>query len=105
MKTKKKTEWKVGDKIYVPSSFYVYRGEDDFAGGMATINKIEHSTHLPKDHYNYTMVGIKERPGVMYNIKPLMEEQAKLKKEYGKTVAHPDPDNDPKFNCPNDDWK
>ncbi len=32
-----------GDKIYVPSAYYVYRGEDDFEGGLATINKVEAS--------------------------------------------------------------
>ena len=101
----KKIEPKIGDKIYVGSSYYVYRGEDDFEGGKATIDKIEHSKHLPKGHYNYTFVGIKERPGTMYNWNPLLEDQAKLKKEYGNRIAHPDPDMDPEMNQPNADWK
>lgn len=96
---------KEGDKIYVPTSLYVYRGEDDFEGGLATINKIEYSNHLPEDHYNYTMVGIKERPGTMYNWKYLMENQDEWKARYGEQVAHPDPDMRPEFNQPNADWK
>ena len=100
-----KKEPKIGDKIYVPSAMYVYRGEDDFQGGKATINKVEKSKHLPKEHFNYLFVGIKERPGTMYNYKSLMEEQKELKKEYGDMRAHPDPDHSPEFNQPNADWR
>ncbi len=98
-------EPKIGQEIYVQSSFYVYRGIDDFAGGLATINKIEHSDHLPKDHVNYTMVGIIERPGSMYNWNNLVENQEKLAKEYAGQKAHPDPDDRAEFNCPDADWK
>lgn len=103
-KTKIK-EPKIGDKIYVPSSYYVCRGEDDFEGGLATINKVEHSKHLPKDHFNYTMVGIEGRPSTMYNYRVLAEEQDELKKEYAGKVAHSSPDFDPEFNQPDADWK
>lgn len=102
MKTNKPKE---GQKIYVGTSLYVYRGEDDFIGGVATIDKIEYSTHLPKGHYNYTMVGIKEQPGTMYNWNHLLEEQDKWKKEFGKKKAHPDPDLRSEFNDDNADWK
>ena len=61
----------IGQKIYVPTSLYVYRGADDFAGGIATINKIEKSKTLPPDHYNYMSVGIVERPGTLYNWRPV----------------------------------
>ena len=98
-------EPKVGDKIYVPSSYYVYRGEDDFEGGIATVSKIEHSKHLPKDHINYTMVGIEGRPSTMYNWRILAERQEELKKEYGDQVAYSNPDLSPEFNChPNQDF-
>lgn len=103
-KTKIK-EPKVGDKIYVPSSYYVYRGEDDFKGGLATINKVEASNHLPKDHFNYWMVGIEGRPSTMYNYGVLVEKQEVLKKEYAGRVAHSNPDFNPKFNQPNADWR
>lgn len=98
-------EPKIGDKIYVPSSYYVYRGEDDFEGGLATISSIDKSKHLPPDHFNYLMVGIKERPNTGYNYKVLLEKQEVLAKEYGDQVAHPDPDLSSEFNQPNADWK
>lgn len=98
-------EPKVGDRIYVPTSLYVYRGEDDFMGGIATISGIDRSNHLPPEHYNYMMVSIKERPGSSYNWRYLMENQDKWREQYGDQVAKPDPDTDPEFNQPNADWK
>jgi hypothetical protein len=95
----------MGQKIYVPSSLYVYRGQDDFAGGLATINKIEKSTFLPEDHYNYLSVGIVERPGTLYNWRPLLERQEELKGIYEGQIAHPDPDDRPEFNDENADWR
>jgi hypothetical protein len=95
----------IGQKIYVPSSIYVYRGADDFAGGLATIDKIEHSKTLAKDHVNYTMVVIKERPNTSYNWNVLLEKQESLAKEYAGQIAHPDPDLTPDFNDDNADWK
>lgn len=95
----------IGDKIYVPSSYYVYRGEDDFEGGLATINKVEVSKHLPKDNSNYWMVGIEGIPSTMYNYRVLVEEQDELKKEYAGKVAHSSPDLRPEFNKPNADWR
>jgi len=98
MKKEKKIEPHVGQKIYVSTSLYLSHGMDDFEGGIATISKIEKSKDLPEDHCNYLMVGIKERPGTLYNWKLLLEEQEKLKKRFGKNLAHPDPDNRPEFN-------
>jgi hypothetical protein len=95
----------IDNKIYVPSSYYVYRGEDDFHGGIATINKIEYNENLPDNHMNKIMIGIKENPRTMYNYKSLMESQDKLKKEFGDTKAFPDPDDRPEFNCPDSGWK
>ena len=69
----------IGDKIYVHSSRYVYRGKDDFSGGLATIDTIEYSDNLPEDHINFIMVGIKERPGIMYNWRSLISNQKTLK--------------------------
>lgn len=97
-------EPKIGDKIYVPSSYYVYRGEDDFEGGLATINKVELSDHLPEDHINYIMIGIEGRPQTMYNYRGLMAKQEKLQKEYEGKVAHSSPDLRPEYNQPNADW-
>lgn len=96
----------IGDEIYVGSSFYVYRGEDDFAGGLATISKVEISDHLPIDNINSIMVGIKERKSTMYNYKILLGNQIMLKQEYGHKIAHPDPDMHPDVNCsPKEGWR
>lgn len=96
---------KVGQKIYVPSSLYVYRGEDDFAGGIATISKVEVDKfgHGP-DNPNYCFVSIAEHPGHGYNWFLLEKEQEKLKEMYGDEIAHPDPDYRPEFNDSEADW-
>lgn len=97
---------KIGDKIYVDASYHVYRGEDDFEGGLATINRIDISKSLPKDHINSIFIGIEERnPAHSYNYKMLMEEQDELKERYQKQVAHPNPDLRPEFNQPDSDWR
>lgn len=98
-------EPKIGDKIYVPSESFLYRGEDDFSGGLATINRIERSDFLPKTDPNYLMVGIEERRATMYNYKTLAKEQNRLKKEYRGRVAHSSPDLRPEFNQPDADWR
>ena len=95
----------IGQKIYVYTSLYVYRGVDDFTGGIATIDKIKHSDTLPSDHVNFTMVGIKERPGTMYNWIDLYKQQDVLKIEFGDRFAHPDPDYDPDVNDNEADWQ
>lgn len=97
---------KIDEKIYVPSSLYVYRGADDFAGGLATICHIDKSKSLPATHFNYIFIEVKERPGTMYNWKTLLEQQEELEKQYAGMVAHSDPDYSPEMNPdPNADWK
>lgn len=91
-------EPKKGDKIYVPSALYLSRGADDFAGGIATVSKVEHNEKLGKDHVNYCFVSIEERPGTSYNWRDLGPKQKDLKMEYKKQKAHPDPDMDPDAN-------
>lgn len=100
-----KKEPKIGDKIYVPSSFYVYRGEDDFVGGTAIISEVDYDEKLPKDHYNYIMVAIENRPFVKYNWNNLLENQEKWEKIYAGSISHPCPDMRPEFNDNNADWK
>ena len=88
---------KVGDKIYVPSSIYVYRGADDFAGGIATVSKVETSK-------GRCFVTVKESPGSSYNWEHLEKQQVELKEMYGEEIAHPDPDLRPEFNDSEADW-
>lgn len=98
---KKKTEYpapEVGMKIYIPSSFYLSHGLDDFQGGVATISEVVYSNHLPKNHFNYCFVGIKERERTRYNYFSLMSEQKKLEAEFGDKKCYPDPDYHPSAN-------
>ena len=96
---------KVGQDIYVGTSLYVYRGADDFHGGLCKITHVNYSTTLPPDHNNYCFVRIAERPGTSYNWKSLLEKQAEYKERFGETRGFPDPDNDPEFNDDDADWK
>lgn len=95
----------IGEKIYVPSSCYVYRGEDDFEGGLATISKVIINKYLSKDNSNRIFIEIEERRATSYNWKFLLEEQDELKEEFGDRVAHPNPDNRTEFNNQNADWR
>lgn len=92
---------KVGEKIYVPGSMYVYRGSDDFAGGIATISNVDVDDY---DNPTRCYINIKERPGSSYNWGPLEIRQEELKKMYGEEIAHPDPDDRPEFNDDEADW-
>ncbi len=95
----------IGEKIYVPSSFYVFRGKDDFEGGLATINEIEYNKYLPKDDVNYVMVSIEGQKGVMRNWKMLLGNQEQLKKDYKGKIAHASPDLRPEFNDDEEGWR
>ena len=89
---------KVGETIYVPSAWYLSHGKDDFAGGKATVTKVEVSRYTDRDGEPIVCICIKERPGTEYNWKTLEPQQEKLKVEYGDQVAHPDPDDSPESN-------
>lgn len=95
---------KIGEKIYVPNSLHVYRGVDDFQGGLCTISEVKESKHLSKDHFNYYMVTIEEEPGAEYNWKNLIAQQEELKKRFGISKGKKFPDNRGEFNKPNADW-
>lgn len=92
MKSKKLKDPLVGDKIYVPSAFYISHGSDDFAGGIATVSKVEKEMSGGE---MATFVEIKERPGSSYNWTQFIgPDQDKLKKQYKNQKAHSDPDID-----------
>lgn len=97
-------EPKIGDEIYVHTSLHVYRGVDDFMGGLAKITDIKYSDHLPKDHYNYTSIMVEGNNSTWYNWRYLLDEQEKLKEQFGDRRAFPDPDYDEEFNDPDADW-
>ncbi len=64
---------RVGDKIYVPTSWYIDRGEDDFEGGIATVKRV-----FKMMSFNWTQI--------------IGPDQEKLKQKYKGQIAHPSPD-------------
>lgn len=87
-----KLQHNIGDQMYVHSSFYISRGEDDVVGGLATVSKFDISDKLPEGHINKVFVIFKELPGHSYNYNMLLEEQEELRAEFGEKSAYPDPD-------------
>ena len=85
------TNVKVGQQIYVRSSFHISRGSDDVVGGLATVTEISEGISGGKPAL---FVVVKEHPGTAYNWEILSEEQEKLKKQFGEKAAYPDPDID-----------
>lgn len=81
---------KVGQDIYVPSSFYLSRGRDDFRGGRCEVSKVE----WDEQQQNH-VVCIVERPSHGYYWESsLRDQQKKLAEEYGDERGRPDPDPD-----------
>lgn len=95
---------KPGYKIIVPSSYYTFRGEDDFEGGLATIKNVHISKDLPIYHVNAVMVEIEQRPNTNYNWKKLLCELEKNEKIYGNSIAHKNPDYRREFNNDIEGW-
>jgi hypothetical protein len=87
---------KIGDKVYVNSSFYLSHGSDDFVGGLATVTEV--LTQISGGEPT-TFIRIKESPRTTFNWgQHLSKEQGKLQKQFGNGAAHPDPDERPEFN-------
>jgi hypothetical protein len=86
-----RTRPRVGQWIYIPSSLYLSHGLDDIAGGRARILKV-------KFEYGKYWVEVEQDPGTQYSWPSLLEEQPKLREQYGDEIAHPDPDSRPEFN-------
>jgi hypothetical protein len=85
---------KIGDKMYIPSAFYISRGSDDKIGGLVTIKSFDVKEDFPDDHCNKVMVCFSEFPATNYNYKSLLEQQWELKKEFGDSIAYNKPDID-----------
>ena len=83
---------KIGDKIYVESSFYISHGSDDVIGGIATISTTKYQISGGK---RCLFVEVKEHPGNSYNwTQFLSKKQSELKKEFGRNKARTQPDID-----------
>lgn len=83
---KEKDMVKVGDKLYIESECYIGHGEDDIAGGLATISEIHEDCGM-------TMVCFAEVGSyARYNLNYIIQHQKEWAEEYAGQTAHPDPD-------------
>ena len=80
---------KIHSDIYVPTSCYIGHGKDDVQGGAAQVIKVEKGVSAGKKVW---FVEVLEHPGHSYNWPNLAKDQKKLKREFGKKRAYPDPD-------------
>lgn len=94
----------LGEWVYIPSKFHVYRGRDDIRGGLAKIVKINYDGNLPKNHWNYIMVVFEGFSGSEYNWNSLLEKQDELRERFGEAEAFADPDDRPEYNDDTEDW-
>ena len=78
-----------GDRIYVPSAYFLDRGQDDRAGGRAVITRVYKDTSAGKQTI---FIEVREHPGIGYNYEVLRLAQDKLRKEYKLRVSRMDPD-------------
>lgn len=81
---------KVGEDIYVGGSMYIDHGEDDTEGGLAEVTKVEWAPEINGGTFE---IEVAELPSKGFYWNSLVNDQEMLKKEHGKSRAHPDPDN------------
>jgi hypothetical protein len=79
----------VGDLIYFPTRISIDHGYDDVAGGVGVVMAVEEGISAG---HGAIFVRAHEQPGRGYNWAFLKQEQAIIKKNYGKHWARPDPD-------------
>lgn len=88
-------ELRQGDVIYVDTELYISHGRDDFRGGLAEVVEVKPDISGGKPA---PFVRVAQEPDTWHNWLMLAEEQKKLREEFGKRWAHPDPDWRPEFN-------
>ena len=94
-------EPEVGAEVYVPSSYYLSHGVDDFEGGLCRISRIRDTRKSKSSNalnINRLSVEVEERPGWFSNWYVLMEQQDELRERYGHRRGYQDPDLRPEFN-------
>ena len=81
----------IGDYIYVNSHFYIDHGEDDVVGGLGQVTSIR--PMMSGGDPNVLFVEVAQHPNDERNWSQfLVNEQAKLMREFGDEFAYPDPD-------------
>jgi hypothetical protein len=94
-----KVYWRpeVGDIIYVPTSLYIDRGEDDVEGGLALVTLVREEGPHPNGG-RYLRLDVAQHPNKGYYWNSLFAKQADHMKRYKNQVAYPDPDTGVWFN-------
>ena len=82
--------------VYVPSSLYLTHGDDDFAGGLCRVVRVDNE--LSPNGIPY--VEVAEDPGALHNWNYVLEQQDERRERYGDRRGRPDPDYRPEFNEP-----
>jgi hypothetical protein len=84
-----------GDIIYVDTSLYVSHGVDDFRGGLAEVAEFAMQKSAGKPT---PFVKVNELIDTWQNWQMLAADQRKLRAEFSRSWAHPDPDHRLEFN-------
>ena len=88
-------ELRKGDVIYIDTELYISHGCDDFRGGLAEVNEVRQDVSKGQPT---PFVRVVQQADTLHNWKLLAADQKKLRAEFGKSWAHPDPDHRPEFN-------
>lgn len=88
-------ELRVGDVVYVDTELYLSHGRDDFRGGLGEVVEFAPDISAGKP---VPFVRVAQEPDTWHNWLELASAQKKLRAEFGKSWAHPDPDFRPEFN-------
>jgi hypothetical protein len=84
-----------GDVIYIDTELYLWHGRDDFRGGLAEVIGVRQDMSAGRPT---PFVCVAQQPDSWHNWRLLAPSQNKLRSEFGKNWAHPDPDHRPEFN-------
>ncbi|HMC32234.1 MAG TPA: hypothetical protein VKL99_15480 [Candidatus Angelobacter sp.] len=88
-------ELRKGDVVYIDTELYISHGRDDFRGGLGEVIEVKPDISGGKPT---PFVRVAQEPDTWHNWKILAADQKKLRDEFGKKWAHPDPDYRPEFN-------
>lgn len=89
-------ELRAGDAIYLDTELYISHGRDDFRGGLAEVVEVKPDKVGGK---SVCFVRAAQEPDTWHNWTTFLAPmQPKLRKEFGKNWARPDPDWRPEFN-------
>ena len=88
-------ELRRGDVIYIDTELYIGHGRDDFRGGLAEV--FECNMKKSKGR-SIPFIRVAQQLDTWHNWRELASMQKKLREEFGKSWAHPDPDERPEFN-------